>query len=106
MARRLDRRKAAAARRRRHRGGRQQHGDRRAPTLSAYPAGFDPGSSQVAVSYNGISGLSGVSSNGYTTSGGSFPVTVLSSLGIDNQVVSSTGFTAGDYTTQTVVTCS
>jgi hypothetical protein len=78
------------------------------PTLSSSPAGYDAGSGEAEVAYAGLSGLSGVSgvSQAYTTSSTSFPVSALATIAVNNRVVNSAGFAPGNYTTQTVLTCS
>lgn len=77
------------------------------PTLETYPAGYASGSETVQMSYNGVSGLSGVS-HAYTSAQQTFSVGILpiTSLFINNQVVNTAGFVQGTYTTKTVVTCS
>jgi hypothetical protein len=77
-----------------------------APTVVSSPAGYQAGSQQVEVAYQGQSLLSAVS-QAYTTSATSFPVATvaLSTLTMNNRIVNPQGFASGSYATQTVVTC-
>lgn len=79
-----------------------------APSLTGYPAGYNPSGLSLEVAYQG-SGLIGGVSQGYTTSQTNFVVPNLISavaLTVNNRAVTSTGFAAGSYQTRTVVTCS
>lgn len=79
-----------------------------APTLTAYPPGFDPGSASLSLSYQGTGVLAGISQP-YTSQPSSFEVpgllgTVI--LNLNNRITASAGFSAGEYRTRTVLTCS
>lgn len=79
-----------------------------APTLSQYPAGFNPAGLTVEVAYRGSDVLSSAV-QAYTASQTTVDVPNLISpvdLTINNRIVTTTGLAAGSYKTHTVVTCS
>lgn len=78
------------------------------PTLVTSPSGFNAGSAQLQVAYSGAGLLSSVS-QGYTSSQTGFAVAAnlaLTTLTVNNRIVSSSGFASGTYQTRTVITCS
>jgi hypothetical protein len=79
-----------------------------APTLTQWPAGYNPAGLSLEVSYRGDGVISGVN-QAYTTGQTNFNVPNLINavaLTIDNRAVTATGFKSGTYQTKTVVTCS
>lgn len=80
-----------------------------APTVSAYPPGFNIGGAQASIAYDGA-GLLGSVHQGYTTSQSSFQIPGLLSLlvvmTINSRISSPTGFNQGTYNTKTTITCS
>jgi hypothetical protein len=80
-----------------------------APTLHAYPGGFNPGTSSVTVAYAGGGLLNGVS-QGFTPNQTQFQVPALlgvaTALTVHNRLETGTGFSTGTYMTRTVITCS
>lgn len=79
-----------------------------APTLTQWPAGYNPAGLSLEVSYHGSGVISSVT-QGYTTSQSNFNVPNLINtvaLTLENRAVTATGFASGTYKTRTVVTCS
>jgi hypothetical protein len=79
-----------------------------APTLTQWPAGYNPAGLALEVAYRGTGVISSVN-QGYTTGQTNFNVPNLINtvaLTLDNRAVTATGFAAGTYQTRTVVTCS
>ena len=79
-----------------------------APTLTQWPAGYNPAGLSLQVAYSGTGVISAVN-QGYTTSQTNFNVPNLINtvaLTLDNRAVTATGFGSGTYQTKTVVTCS
>lgn len=78
-----------------------------APTRTDEPAAYVPTGETIEVSYLGVGALSAIN-QGWTASGTSAQATALiaTALTLNNRITNSAnGFPAGDYQTQTVVTC-
>ena len=80
-----------------------------APTLQAYPGGFDPGGATLQVAYTGGGLLSGVNRS-FTSAPSNFQVPALlgvaTLLTVHNRIQTTIGFATGTYQTSTVITCS
>ncbi|WP_029041216.1 hypothetical protein [Cucumibacter marinus] len=74
---------------------------------SAPPAGYSSGTETVEVTYQGTGLLSSVS-QGYTESETNFGVgtIALTAVTFNSRILNSSGFAAGSYTVESVVTCS
>ena len=74
-----------------------------APSLTASPPGYTPGSETVEMSYSGLA------SHAYTSAQQTIPLGILSIatlLIVNMHVLNAAGFAQGDYTAKTVLTCS
>lgn len=76
------------------------------PTRTAQPAGYNSAGEAVEVSYFGVGGLALVN-QAYTSTPTSFDVSTIpaSVITVNNRITNPNGFPAGNYATQTVVTC-
>ena len=77
-----------------------------APMRTGEAAGYNAAGEAIEVAYLGTGGL-GIVSQAYTSSPTSFPISTIpaSVLTVNNRIVNPNGFPAGNYSTQTVVTC-
>lgn len=77
-----------------------------APTRTGQAAGYNASGEAVEVSYFGVGGL-GFVNQAYTASATTFGVSTIAAsvLTVNNRITNPNGFPAGNYSTQTVVTC-
>lgn len=78
------------------------------PSLTQYPAAFNPGTASVEVSYAGSALLSAVTQS-YTGQETAFGIPNLITpviVTINNRILTNSGFAPGTYQSRTVVTCS
>jgi hypothetical protein len=76
------------------------------PVRTGQPGDYNASGEAVEVSYVGAGGL-GLVNQAYTSNPTSFAVSTIpaSILTVNNRITNPNGFTAGNYSTQTVVTC-
>lgn len=80
------------------------------PTVVSAPGGYNSSAQTVQVAYTAsVLGLIGITTQSYTTSSTSFSTGILGAVTmtmvVHNRVLNPNGFSAGTYTTRTVVTC-
>ena len=77
-----------------------------APTRTSEPVDYDPTGESVEVAYQGLGGLSLIT-QAFTNQATNFAVGVIAAsvLTVDNRITNPNGFAAGNYGTQTVITC-